>query len=215
MSESHPDGAGPPEDAGWRRSRWLALAEFAVVGLIFYADSRHLIPLSKTPFLFLLGWGSLRLRGLRWRDVGLTRDRAWIAVIGLGVGAGLLMEAFQLFVSQPLLVRLTGEQPDLSDFRSLHGNLKLLLVFLALTWTLAAFGEELVWRGYLMNRAADLGKRTRAAWVVSLLAVNAVFGFAHAYQGITGILDESLMGFLLGLLYLGRLAPNLAVPSRS
>jgi uncharacterized protein len=88
---------------------------------------------------------------------------------------------------------------------------KLLLLGVLLTWTLAAFGEEMVWRGYVMNRVADLGKRTRLAWIVSLLAVNIVFGFAHSYQGITGIIDEGLMGVLLGAMYLAS-GRNLSVP---
>jgi CAAX protease family protein len=190
----------PP--AAWRQSKWLALAEFAVVALIFLADKKHLIPVSKTPFLLMLGWISLRVRGLRWRDVGLTRNRSWPLTLALGVAAGLLMEGFELFVSQPLLIRITGKQPDFSDFQAIHGKLKLLLLFIALAWTLAAFGEEMVWRGYLMNRVADLGKRTRLAWIVSLIAVHVGFGFAHSYQGITGIIDEGFMGVLLGLLYL-------------
>ncbi len=206
--------AGPteePKSAGWRQSKWLALAEFAVVALIFLADEKHLVPVSKTPFLLLLGWISLRLRGLRWRNVGLTRNRSWPLTLALGVGAGLLMEAFELFVSQPLLIRVTGKQPDLSDFQAIHGNFKLLLLVVALAWTLAAFGEEMVWRGYLMNRVADVGKRTRLAWIVSLVVVNMAFGYAHSYQGITGIIDEGLMGVLLGLFYLGT-SRNLSVP---
>lgn len=121
------------------------------------------------------------------------------------------MELLQLFVTQPLLVRLTGKQPDLAQFRILHGNVQYALLGLALIWTLAAFGEETVYRGYLMNRVADLGNRTRIAWIASLILVNALFGLAHAYQGITGVLDEGLMGFLLGVIYLacGR---NLSVP---
>ena len=35
--------------------------------------------------------------------------------------------------------------------------------------------------------------------------------FAHSYQGITGIIDEGLMGVLLGLMYLGT-GNNLSVP---
>ena len=54
------------------------------------------------------------------------------------------MEAFELFVSQPLLIRITGKQPDLSDFQAIYGNLKWTLILLALTWLLAAFGEEMV-----------------------------------------------------------------------
>ena len=199
----------PP--TAWRQSKWLALAEFALVALIFFADKKHLIPVSKTPFLLLLGWISLRLRGLRWRDVGLTKNRSWLLTLALGVGAGLVMEAFELFVSQPLLIRFTGKQPDLSDFQAIHGNLKLALIFLGLVWTLAAFGEEMVWRGYLMNRVADLGKRTRLAWTVSLVVVNLAFGSAHSYQGITGLIDEGLMGVLLGVMYLGA-GCNLFVP---
>ena len=119
------------------------------------------------------------------------------------------MELIELFVTQPLLIRLTGKQPDLSDFYALNGNLKLTGLALLLTWTLAAFGEEMVWRGYLMNRVADLGNRSRIAWAASLVLVNTAFGFAHSYQGITGIIDEGFMGLLLGLLYL---ATNLSVP---
>ena len=88
----------------------------------------------------------------------------------------------------------------LFGFQAIHGNIKLLLLFLVLVWILAAFGEEMVWRGYLMNRVADLGRHTRLAWIISLFAVNLVFGTAHAYQGISGILDEGLMGILLGIL---------------
>lgn len=193
----------------WRHSKWLIPVELALVSLVFVADAHHLIPVSKTPFLLLLAWGSLRLRGLRWRDMGLSRYRDWRTTLLLGIGSGVLMELIELFVTQPLLIRLTGKQPDLSDFYALNGNLKLTGLALLLTWTLAAFGEEMVWRGYLMNRVADLGNRSRIAWAASLVLVNSAFGFAHSYQGITGIIDEGFMGLLLGLLYL---ATNLSVP---
>jgi membrane protease YdiL (CAAX protease family) len=196
---------------GWRASKWLALAELAVVALIFLADWLRVTPFSKTPFLLLLGWISLWVRQVGWRGVGLTRYRSWTVTIALGVVCGILMEALQLFASQPFLVWFTGKQPNLSDFESLRGNLALTLAGLAFVWVLAAFGEEMVYRGYLMNRVADLGDRTSLAWIASLLVVNIAFGFAHSYQGVTGIIDEGFMGLLLGLLYLG-LGRNLAVP---
>jgi membrane protease YdiL (CAAX protease family) len=196
---------------GWRQSKWLALGEFTVVALIFLADYRHLIPVSKTPFLLLFGWISMRVRGIKWREIGFSRYRSWPVTLGLGIGGGLILETFQLYVTQPLLVRLTGKQPDLADFRVIQGNVQYALIGLALTWTLAAFGEELVWRGYLMNRVADLGKHTRVAWVCSLVVVNIAFGFAHSYQGITGIIEEGIAGFFLGAMYL-RTDKNLSVP---
>jgi membrane protease YdiL (CAAX protease family) len=195
----------------WRQSRWLILAELVVVALIFVADARKLIPFSKTPFLLVFGWISLRVRRMTWRDVGLSRFRSWGTTLTFGIAAGLVLEAFQLFISQPLLVRLLNKQPDLEIFRALHGNLKWTLIALAGTWTLAAFGEEMVYRGYLMNRVADLFNRTQAAWIVSLILVHVGFGLAHAYQGVTGVIDEGLAGLLLGVIYL-RTGRNLAVP---
>jgi len=202
---------GLQQDRDWRQSPWLAIAEFLIVVLIFVADARHLIPFSKTPFLLALGWISLWVRKSGWRDVGLSRYRNWPITLSAGIGAGLALEAFQLFVSQPFLVRVLGKQPDLEVFRAVHGNVKLLLLFVALSWTLAAFGEEMVYRGYLMNRVADLLQRTPRAWIISLFVVHIGFGLAHAYQGITGIIDEGLMGLLLGVIYL-RAGRNLAVP---
>ena len=208
---SSPEVPSARVPAGWRQSKWLVTMELIVVALIFWADFRHLIPFSKTPLIFLFGWISLRVRNLRWRDVGLSRYRNWKTTWAIGLLAGLLLEAFQLFVSQPILVRWLHKQPDLELFRALIGNWKLAVLYIALAWTLAAFGEEMVYRGYLMNRVADLFNRTRSAWVISLIGVHVAFGVAHAYQGITGILDEGLAGLLLGVIYL-RTGRNLAVP---
>ena len=88
-------------------------------------------------------------------------------------------------------------------FDSLRGNLRTTLISIALVWPLAAFGEEMIYRGYLMNRVADLFNRTRPAWITSLFATHIAFGLSHAYQGVTGVVDEGLMGVLLGVIYLG------------
>ncbi len=197
--------------SSWRDSSWLAGAEFAVVAALFVADVRHHIYVSKTPYLFLLGWLSLRLRGLRWKDVGFARPRRWRTALLAGIAAGVGMEGIELFISQPLLARWLGRMPDLSDFVSLAGNWKLMLFYLVLVWTLGALGEEIVYRGYLMNRVAGVFRNTKTAWLVSLIAVSIVFGCAHLDQGKTGMIENIWDGLLLGLLYLacGR---NLAVP---
>ena len=206
---SNPDASG--RSRSLRDSVWLALVEFAIVAALFWADIHHHIYVSKTPYLFLLGWVSLRLRGLRWKDVGFARPKSWSKAILWGVLVGIAMEAFELFVSQPLLARLLGKMPDLSDFADMVGNIKIFAIYLVLVWTLGALGEEIVYRGYLMNRVAGLFRNTRAAWVVSLVAVSIVFGCGHLDQEWTGMIENIWNGLLLGALYLacGR---NLAVP---
>jgi membrane protease YdiL (CAAX protease family) len=191
----------------WQQRNWsnhpgLAVCEFALVALIFWADARHHIFLSKTLYLFPLAWLSLKLRGLGWRDVGLVRFHSWRKTLLAGVIVGAAMEVFELFVSQPLMMRWTGSPPDLELFRALGGSVKWTLIALAGTWTLAAFGEETVYRGYLMNRVAGVLGCKRFAWAGSLILVSVAFGVAHMDQGITGQLENLLDGLLLGGIYL-------------
>jgi hypothetical protein len=185
----------------WRESRALVLAELAVVfGLTL---GHRFVPLSATPFFVALGWISLRLRGLGWRDVGFAWPRPWLGALALGSAVGIGMELLAIFVTEPALARLTGVPADISDLRPLVGNFKLLLVLLVANWVLAAFGEELAFRGYLMNRVAGLSGSSRGAWWLSLVVVSVVFGACHyEAQGITGLLQEGFAGLLLGLLYL-------------
>jgi membrane protease YdiL (CAAX protease family) len=169
------------------------------------------VPLSATPFFLLLGWASLRWRGLTWRDVGLVRKHSWLVTLGVGTLVGIGMELFSTLVTVPFFARLAGKPPELSELRPLVGNATLVVAALVANWLLAAFGEEMVFRGYLMNRVAGFLRGTRGAWVVSLLVVSALFGACHEAQGLTGIVQEGFAGLLLGLLYLacGR---TLAIP---
>lgn len=198
-------------NTGWRESRWLVAVEFCIVAAVFVADVYRLIPLSKTPFLFALGWISLRLRGSGWASVGFAMPPNWRRAVAVGILAGCGLVLLELFVSYPLLTSFTGKPPDLSDFRPLIGNLKQLLAMLLLIWVLAAFGEELVYRGYLMNRVAALAGGTRNAWIVSLVLVSVLFGAGHIDQGVTGITENVIAGLLLGLIYLA-CRRNLLVP---
>jgi uncharacterized protein len=196
---------------GWRDNRWLALVEFAVVVAIYVARQHHILKVSATPYLLLLAWISLRLRKVQWKQIGFTRYRTWAMTLLLGVTCGVGLELFDLFGKQPLLTRLLGKPPDLSNFAVVKGNLRFALVIIALLWVLAAFGEELAYRGYLMNRVADLGRGTRTGWIVSLFLISALFGFAHYQQGLTGIIEEGSDGLILGLMYLAS-RRNLAIP---
>ena len=162
----------------------------------------RIIPVDETVPIFLLGWLSLWLRGVGWRGVGLTRPPKWGRVITLGIGTGVLLQVLSEFLSEPAIRYLTHQVADMSEFTPLVGNLKLAALYLVLVWSWAAFGEELTYRGYVLNRAADLGGRTKSAWTVALLLVVGLFAFGHSYQGIAGMLDTGIHGLLFGVVYL-------------
>jgi hypothetical protein len=94
-------------------------------------------------------------------------------------------------------------QVDNSRFDILHGNLPNLILNVVAVWFTAAFFEELVWRGYLMNRLVDLqGKETKLAWVISLIGSAIIFGLGHTYQGLGGVIQITVVGLLFGAAFL-------------
>lgn len=183
------------------RTKILLVIELLVIGTVFHLDYIGLLPVSKTPYLFLLGWISLRVRGLRWRDVGLNGEQRFLKVLVIGVVAGIAMEALELFATQPLLTRLLNKGPDLDEFRRLIGNTQLLILAIVLAWVLAAFGEETVWRGYFTNRVADVLGRSRFAWINATIVATLLFGLAHFPQGPTGVIENVIDGAILAALY--------------
>lgn len=187
------------------------LLEFALVASVAVADAYGLVPLSQTVLQLPLAWLLLRLRRQRWSDLGFTRPPSCARAILIGSALGIALELLAVLVTTPFISHLFGKQPDYSPFHSLRGNAQLLLLFLGFNWTLAAFGEELCFRGFLMNRLAGAFGGATPAWIASLVLCSALFGWGHTEQGISGWLQEGLSGLLLGAIYLAS-RRNLAIP---
>lgn len=194
-----------------KRWLWLFPFELALFALVFWADKAGFVPVSKTPFLFLIAWASLIVRRQSWKAVGLSLDARWLRLAGIGAVAGLAFWAFEYFVENPLFLAWFGVHPDLTDFAVLVGNLPALLIVLVLNLILAGFGEEMVWRGYAVSRTAEAFGEGRIAWAAAIVGVAVVFGLAHAYQGEAGVTQAAVQGALLGGLYLAT-GRNLVAP---
>jgi membrane protease YdiL (CAAX protease family) len=209
----HPE-LSPVEFASPTRRPAAFLLEALIVAFLFWADIhrwRHVVIFSKTPYLLVLGWISLRLRNMTWRQVGMAAPTNWPRTLLVGLIAGCAMEALELFVTQPILVHLFHQPPDLSALAELHNHPGVLALALALTWTVAAFGEELVWRGYVLNRIAEVLGSIGGRFAIAVILSSAVFGLAHYDQGITGVTENIIAGAILAFLYLAS-GRNLWVP---
>ena len=76
------------------------------------------------------------------------------------------------------------------------------LKWLGIVWTWAAFGEEFGYRGYLLARAADLGRGSTAAYLAGTVFVAVLFGLGHFYKGPAGVVDSAFAGLVLGAAFL-------------
>lgn len=177
---------GPADRAGAGRPRsgrrFLAAIEVGAATAAIVANL--VVP---TIVILLLMAASLLLRRERLATVGLTRlAGGWHVVLRI-LGWVALWTLIQLGLVMPALNHLTGRTQDLSEMADVQGSVGLLLVFLLLTWTIAAFGEELVYRGYLPTRVTDaLGSGTVAV-VTAVVASSVLFGLAHTEQGLVGV----------------------------
>ena len=136
--------------------------------------------------------------------VSLLARREKPAVLGFKSGARFGRMAVQVFllvlvwtllhvlVFVPVLNHLTGSTHDLSAYADLKGNLGQLAVFLAFTWTLAAFGEEIVYRGYLQRRVMDVFGENTAGIVLGIGFSSLLFGLANTEQGFIGVVLATL-----------------------
>jgi hypothetical protein len=101
-----------------------------------------------------------------------------------------------------LVLSRVGLAPDVTRLDFLKGNLPALILMLSVSWTTAAFGEEIVFRGFLLNRMASLETGVEHwAWI-ALIVQASVFGLAHAYQGLGGVIVTAALGAVLGVLTL-------------
>ena len=96
--------------------------EILLVLALIGGDYYGAVPVTSTPFFVALGWASLRLRGLRWRDVGFVRPPSWGRALVVGT-LGRSRDSKRLPPSSPLLpCRGSPEFLDLSGFQSVVGN---------------------------------------------------------------------------------------------
>ncbi len=171
------------------------VVELALVALLVAS------PVNPVLLLLLVATQSLWVRGLNWRAAGLRWPESMRLALLQGVAATVLILVAVRFAIVPGAVWLAGQPIDLSALGE-PGDARGLQVWLAVAWTQAAFGEEMVFRGYLIPRIADVLGHTRAGVVIAVVASSALFGFAHLYQGWAGVIATGTIGLLLAILYL-------------
>jgi len=152
---------------------WLSmLIVISIAGFFLWTGNKQ-----NSPPLALSGiaiaWFGLRwlmwLQKLRWNDFGLHRPKSWIRTIIYSLAGTVFLHILISLILAPLVINLTKKPVDASQFDQLRGNLLALLIGLIIVWTLAAFGEEMVFRGYIMHTLARPFKHKNLGWVFAVV----------------------------------------------
>jgi uncharacterized protein len=180
----------------WALTRWWL---YPALDIPEYA------PMILRPVLgFAVAWWLITRAGEHWRDYGLRRPASWWRLL---VQCALLYAAMALssrFVV-PLLAQTFGATASPSMLSTIGGDEAALLAWLAIAWGVGGFIEELLFRGFLLNRIeAFLGGAGTPAIVASTVAIcaqAALFGALHLYQGSFGFVFAGLFALIYGVAY--------------
>jgi membrane protease YdiL (CAAX protease family) len=146
----------------------------------------------------LVAWLWLRSDRALADAFNLSRPASWSRALGMALAATAAIVVVLLAGS--LVSSAAGfEAPQTSGVIELvrQGPLHLLMWIALVAWGSAAFGEELLWRGFLMDRLGRLpGLGGQAVAVVVIQA--ALFALPHLYQGWSGAVVTGTVGLILG-----------------
>jgi membrane protease YdiL (CAAX protease family) len=146
--------------------------------------------------------GLLFARGGRLRDIGFQRPKRWWTVPLWAVGILGAWVAMQALV--PILVSRFVElpAPDLSRYNPVAGNLRAaLLMALVLPFT-ASIPEEIIYRGFLMDRLTRIFGSGVGGAVMTVLVQSVFFGSVHFGWGFGGMIATTMMGAVWGTAFL-------------
>jgi membrane protease YdiL (CAAX protease family) len=201
-----------------RRARWLTGAELVAAGAVLALVPREAAAI---PGVWLLGallvLGSLCLwlRGASWTDVGLGGGAAgqrteWHALLGLALGA-LAALAASLVVG-PGLAAITNRSLDASVPAAVQGSAVALVLALLVAWV-HALGAEMIFRGWLLDRAETVWPAGAAAGrgaVGPLVLAGLAYGWYLGDGSAGSLVSGALLG--VGLCLLRRAGQSLTLP---
>ena len=139
----------------------------------------------------------LNARGVELYELGLRRPVPWkkTFVLGALIAVGVYLASIGV---QFLLSRI-GIEPNLEDFTMIRGNLVLYLYAVTVfTWVSAAFGEEILFRGFIMRNLQALFGERKGAWAIANVLQALVFALLHLNQGLGGAIPVFLVALVFG-----------------
>jgi membrane protease YdiL (CAAX protease family) len=162
---------------------------------------RYAVTIAWEWILALLAWWGLRMRRTPLREVlGLRRSgiKEWARDFGIAL-LFWIMAVIVLGALATILGLLHLMQPQKAVIAIAPQSVAQVFVWLALCST-AGIVEEVVFRGYLLQQFASV----RGKLWIGVLASSLLFGAAHGYEGIGGMIAITAYGAMFCILAIYR-----------
>lgn len=144
-------------------------------------------------------WFLLRRRTESFSTLGFFTPSGLLKTIVLNV---LVVVSIALVFNSVLqsLFDWMGIAPASHDtFDYLKGNLMALaLTLVVVAWGTAAFGEEIVFRGFILNRLHECLGSKKGTLLIAIIIHAVLFGLAHWPHGLRGIISTGVIALMLG-----------------
>ncbi len=144
---------------------------------------------------------SARFGQTSFSAMGLVAPEDWLRTLMLGLLLGTGLAVLDLLLLQPLFENITKEPHDLRILEGVRGNWKALVSWLVLIWTVVAFSEEVLFRGFMMSQLVKLLGVSSLALALNVVVTSTIFGLAHSYQGRSGTWSTSMIDLCLGVAF--------------
>lgn len=178
-------------------NRWITLGELLLVAAVIAIG----FPISVMLPLVVVASASLWLRKSSWVDVGFDVDEQTGKLLAVGAALGALAQLANLLVVKPELERLSGRMVELNYLPFVRGNAAALVNGIILTLALAV-ATEMVFRGFIIKRVAELVDDKLVAHGVGVVVSAGLFAWAVGEGRMSGVVGAFAAGLGYGYLYL-------------
>jgi len=190
----------------------IFLVAFIIIKIFAQPDSDNLIYNQAIIWIvyiimFTMVWMGIRIRGENWQDFGLSFKK-----ISLKGALRVFLLSLLVFVlgvagfviGSIIMANITGipESADMSSYAFLKDNIWALFLSLASVYIISSFGEEVIFRAFLITRISELGLDNKRGRIVAVFISAVVFGFAHYSWGPMGVGQTAFMGLAMGFCYI-------------
>lgn len=149
----------------------------------------------------LIVWGLTRLSKETFQNLGFVRKNLLKQILkGILFGFAIFI-AVKLIIDPLVSLLVPDKVGQGADLKNLFGNIYNLPVLIILAVYKGGFSEEL-WRIFIITKFEKAFGRN--GLVIALVVGSFIFGVGHLYQGLSGFICMSIMGFLFALVYLRR-----------